>query len=170
MVVVPDICNWNVCLAFLPETCTSHLFLPGIITLYVYFRFELLPDLCNVVYHIYFEHLYPSHVPDICIKHLYLTLILDGCIRFLHLMFNPGINTWHFWSPSIKRLNSEHLNAQQFPIMTGIYSKQGQGNQCQTPGVKFESESKSLKIIENQEINQTPKNNKGELIKIRKEQ
>ena len=30
--------------------------------------------------------------------------------------------------------------------------KQGQGNQCRTPGVKFERESKSLKIIKNQQI------------------
>ena len=48
-------------------------------------------------------------------------------------------------------------------------SKQGQGNQCQTPEVKFESESKSPKIIKNQEIRKT-KNNQGKPRKIWKEQ
>ena len=38
--------------------------------------------------------------------------------------------------------------------------QQGQGNQCQTPGVKFQSESKSLKIMKNHEIQK--KNKKGE--------
>ena len=47
--------------------------------------------------------------------------------------------------------------------------KQGQGNECRTPGVKFESESKSLKIIRNLEVRKT-KNRKGEPRKIRKEQ
>ena len=31
-------------------------------------------------------------------------------------------------------------------------NKQGQGNKCRTPGVKFERESKSPKIIKNQQI------------------
>ena len=50
-----------------------------------------------------------------------------------------------------------------------IQNNQGQGNHCQTPGVKFENESKSLKIIKNQEKRKT-KNNKGEPRKMRKEQ
>ena len=53
--------------------------------------------------------------------------------------------------------------------MGAIIKKKGPSNhQCQTPGVKFESESKSLKIIKNQEIRKT-KNYKEEPRKIKKE-
>ena len=45
--------------------------------------------------------------------------------------------------------------------MANIVSKQGQGNQCRAPGVKLESQSKSLKIITNLEKIKTKKN-KGE--------
>ena len=41
--------------------------------------------------------------------------------------------------------------------------KQGQGNQCRTPGVKFEGESKSLKIIKNQEIRNTKNKRQSKL-------
>ena len=39
--------------------------------------------------------------------------------------------------------------------MATIVFKQGQDNQCRTPGVKLESQSKSLKIINNLEKRKT---------------
>ena len=44
-----------------------------------------------------------------------------------------------------------------YVFIHGLKGKQGQGNQCRTPGFKFESQSKSLNIIKNQE-----KQKKGE--------
>ena len=54
-------------------------------------------------------------------------------------------------------------------IASNSRQEQIQSNQCQTPGVKFESKSKSLKINKNQEIRKT-NNNKGEPRKMRTEQ
>ena len=50
--------------------------------------------------------------------------------------------------------------------MATIVFKQGQGNQCRTPGVKPKSQSKSLKIINNLEKRKT-EINKGEPKKVK---
>ena len=50
--------------------------------------------------------------------------------------------------------------------MATIVFKQGQGNQWQTPGVQFESQSKSMKTINNLEKRKT-EINKGEPKKVK---